>query len=248
MPRQARKKSKTNIYHIMLRGINQQIIFEDHEDYERFIKTLAKYQAISGYSVYAYCLMSNHIHLLIKEGKENLEQIIKRIAGSYVYWYNWKYNRSGHLFQDRFKSEPVETDEYFLTVIRYIHQNPVKAKVTTDISKYEFSSYTEYLRAGSAIVDKEFVYSIIDKTKFIEFNLENNDDICLDIEEQNNRITDSEAKEIIKQVCGYSNASEIQKLDIAERNKCVKVLKESGLSIRQISRITGVSKYAVEHA
>ena len=146
--------------------------------------------------------MSNHIHLLIKEGKENLEQIIKRIAGSYEYWYNWKYNRSGHLFQDRFKSEPVETDEYFLTVIRYIHQNPVKAKVTTDISKYEFSSYTEFLRVGSAIVDKEFVYSIIDKTKFIEFNLENNDDICLDIKEQNNRVNDSEAKEIIKQVCG----------------------------------------------
>lgn len=186
----------------MLRGINQQIILEEHENYERFIKTLAKYQAISGYTVYAYCLMSNHIHLLIKEEKENLEQIIKRMAGSYVYWYNWKYKRSGHLFQDRFKSEPVETDEYFLTVIRYIHQNPVKAKVTTDISKYEFSSYTEYLRARSAIVDKEFVYSIIDKTKFIEFNLENNDDVCLDIEEQSNRINDSEAKEIIKQVCG----------------------------------------------
>ena len=110
MPRQARKKSKTNIYHIMLRGINQQIIFEESEDYERFIKTLAKYQAISGYSVYAYCLMSNHIHLLIKEGKENLEQRIKRIAGSYVCCYNWKYNRSGHLFQDRFKSELVETE------------------------------------------------------------------------------------------------------------------------------------------
>ena len=96
------------------------------------------------------------------------------------------------------------------------------------------------------IVDKEFVYSIINKAKFIEFNLENNDDICLDIEEQNNRINDSEAREIIKEVCGYSNASEIRKLDIAERNKCIKALKDGGLSIRQISRITGVSKYAVE--
>ena len=95
-------------------------------------------------------------------------------------------------------------------------------------------------------MDKEFVYSIINKAKFIEFNLENNDDICLDIEEQNNRISDSEAREIIKQVCGYSNASEIRKLDIAERNKCIKALKDGGLSIRQISRITGVSKYAVE--
>ena len=246
MPRQARKKSKTNIYHIMLRGINHQIIFEEREDYERFIKTLARYKTISGYTVYAYCLMSNHIHLLIKEGKENLEQIMKRVAGSYVYWYNWKYKRVGHLFQDRFKSEPVETEEYFLTALRYIHQNPIKAKVSTDISQYEFSSYTEYLQDISIIVDKEFVYSIINKAKFIEFNLENNDDICLDIEEQNNRINDSEAREIIKQVCGYSNASEIRKLDIAERNKCIKALKDGGLSIRQISRITGVSKYVVE--
>ena len=246
MPRQARKKSKTNTYHIMLRGINHQIIFEEREDYERFIKTLARYKTISGYTVYAYCLMSNHIHLLIKEGKENLEQIMKRVAGSYVYWYNWKYKRVGHLFQDRFKSEPVETEEYFLTALRYIHQNPIKAKVSTDISQYEFSSYTEYLQDISIIVDKEFVYSIINKAKFIEFNLENNDDICLDIEEQNNRINDSEAREIIKQVCGYSNASEIRKLDIAERNKCIKALKDGGLSIRQISRITGVSKYAVE--
>ena len=246
MPRQARKKSKTNIYHIMLRGINHQIIFEEREDYERFIKTLARYKTISGYNVYAYCLMSNHIHLLIKEGKENLEQIMKRVAGSYVYWYNWKYKRVGHLFQDRFKSEPVETEEYFLTALRYIHQNPIKAKVSTDISQYEFSSYTEYLQDISIIVDKEFVYSIINKAKFIEFNLENNDDICLDIEEQNNRINDSEAREIIKQVCGYSNASEIRKLNIAERNKCIKALKDGGLSIRQISRITGVSKYAVE--
>ena len=230
----------------MLRGINHQIIFEEREDYERFIKTLAKYKAISGYTLYGYCLMSNHIHLLIKEGKENLEQIMKRVAGSYVYWYNWKYKRAGHLFQDRFKSEPVETEEYFLTVLRYIHQNPIKAKVSTDVSQYEFSSYTEYLQDISVIADKEFVYSIIDKAKFIEFNLENNDDICLDIEEQNNRINDSEAREIIKQVCGYSNASEIQKLDMAERNKCIKVLKDGGLSIRQISRITGISKYAVE--
>lgn len=230
----------------MLRGINHQIIFEEREDYERFIKTLAKYKTISGYTVYAYCLMSNHIHLMIKEGKENLEQIMKRIAGSYVYWYNGKYKRAGHLFQDRFKSEPVETEEYFLTVLRYIHQNPIKARVSAGISQYEFSSYTEYLQDISIIVDKEFVYSIINKAEFIEFNLENNNDICLDIEEQNNRINDSEAREIIKQVCGYSNASEIQKLDIAELNKCIKALKDGGLSIRQISRITGVSKYAVE--
>ena len=129
MPRQARKKSKSNIYHIILRGINQQIIFEDSEDYTRFIETLDRYKAVSGYNVFAYCLMSNHIHMLIKAEKEEPDLIMKRIECSYVYWYNSKYYRSGHLFQDRFRSEPVETDEYFLTVLRYIHQNPIKAKL-----------------------------------------------------------------------------------------------------------------------
>lgn len=108
MPRQARKKSASGIYHIVLRGINQQVIFEDEEDNNKFIETIKTYKAISGYKIYAYCLMSNHVHLLLKVEKEDLDLIIKRIAGSYVYWYNWKYHRRGHLFQDRFKSEPVE--------------------------------------------------------------------------------------------------------------------------------------------
>ena len=124
MPRQPREKSESGIYHIMLRGINQQVIFEDYEDYSKFIETIETYKAVSGYKVFAYCLMSNHIHILLKVEKEDLDLIMKRIAGSYVYWYNWKYYRKGHLFQDRFKSEPVEDDEHFLTVLRYIHQNP----------------------------------------------------------------------------------------------------------------------------
>ncbi len=106
----------------MLRGINRQQIFEDKEDMQRFIETLLRYREQCEYVVYAYCLMGNHVHILLKEGKEDLTLILKRIAGSYVYWYNWKYRRIGHLFQDRFKSEPVDDDGYFLTVLRYIHQ------------------------------------------------------------------------------------------------------------------------------
>ena len=146
MPRQPREKSESGIYHIMLRGINQQVIFEDYEDYSKFIETLETYKAVSGYKVFAYCLMSNHIHILLKVEKEDLDLIMKRIAGSYVYWYNWKYYRKGHLFQDRFKSEPVEDDEHFLTVLRYIHQNPIKVGITKTIDDYKFSSYNECLQ------------------------------------------------------------------------------------------------------
>ena len=119
-----RKISQSGIYHVMLRGINQQQIFESSEDYEKFIQMIEICKTISKFKIFAYCLMGNHIHLLIKQESEPLEQIFKRMGGRFVYWYNTKYQRSGHLFQDRFKSEPVEDDRYFLTVLRYIHQNP----------------------------------------------------------------------------------------------------------------------------
>ena len=102
--------------------------------------------------------MSNHIHLIVKEENEPIDQIIKRIAGSYVYWYNWKYYRKGHLFQDRFKSEPIEDEEYLLTAIRYIHQNAVKAGIVERIDEYKYSSYNEYVRDESELIDKDLIY------------------------------------------------------------------------------------------
>ena len=239
MPRQARRKSESGIYHIMLRGINKQVIFEDEEDNLKFLETLKNYKAISGYKIFAYCLMSNHIHLLLKVEKENLDLIVKRIASSYVYWYNWKYRRSGHLFQDRFKSEPVEDDAYFLTVIRYIHQNPIKAGLSKSIDGYKFSSYNEYINTPF-MVDMDFCLGIVDKEQFVEFNNEYNQDICLEIEDDNFRLTDDEAREIIRKISKCNTITEFQNLSMDKRDKYLKALRNKGLSIRQISRLTGI--------
>lgn len=241
MPRAPRQKSESGIYHIMLRGINQQIIFEDDEDYQKFIEILKNYKTVSGYKIFAYCLMSNHIHLLLKVVKEDIDQVMKRIAGSYVYWYNWKYYRRGHLFQDRFKSEPVEDDTYLLTVIRYIHQNPVKANIVKNVSNYEYSSYDEYIGTSNSWIDIDFALSMLDKENFIKFHNEINDDVCLDISENEFRLSDNDAKEIIKKISGCSYVSEFQALEYKKRDKYIGKLKEKGLSIRQISRLTGVS-------
>ena len=100
----------------MLRGINGQIIFEDKEDYEKLVQIIIDYKEVCEYEIYAYCFMSNHIHLLIKEGREDLEIVFRRIGARYVYWYNRKYKRSGHLFQDRYKSEAVKNDKYLLGI------------------------------------------------------------------------------------------------------------------------------------
>jgi len=246
MPRQARRKSESGIYHIMLRGINQQQIFEDEEDGFRFLETLSKYKEQCGYEIYAYCLMGNHVHILLKEGKENLTLVLKRIAGSYVYWYNWKYRRCGHLFQDRFKSEPVEDDAYFLTVIRYIHQNPIKAGICKNIDGYKFSSYNEYINKPN-LVNVDFCLGIIDKEQFIEFNNEFNDDICLDIRDNDFRLTDDEALKIIWKICKCKSVSDFQKLEKIKRNYYIEKLYKHGLSIRQISRLTGLSRKIVEN-
>ena len=241
MPRQARKKSKTGIYHVMLRGINQQQIFEEHEDYEKFLQLLKDCKVISEYKLFAYCLMGNHIHLLIKEDKEPIEQVVKRIATRFVYWYNIKYQRIGHLFQDRFKSECVEDDKYFLTVIRYIHQNPIKAGLCTKNEQYKYSSYKEYVSEPN-IIDADFAFDVFTKEEFIRYNNTLCNDKCMDVEEnQVVKVTDEQAQKILKRISKCDSVAEFQGLTIKQRDKCLAKLKESGLSIRQISRMTGVS-------
>lgn len=144
MARTARIKSKTGIYHIVLRGNNKQQIFLEEEDYKRLLDIVSDYSKSCDYSILAYCLMGNHIHLLLKTGETELAKIMKRIVVKFVYYYNTKYDRVWHLFQDRFKSEPVENDEYLLEVVRYIHQNPIKANICYDVGEYEYSSYKQY--------------------------------------------------------------------------------------------------------
>ncbi|WP_157047139.1 transposase [Alkaliphilus metalliredigens] len=163
MPREARQRSKTGIYHVIVRGINQQNIFEDNEDRKRYLETMARFKNELGFEVYAYCLLNNHVHLLIKEKEVKLSKIFKKIGTSYVHYFNCKYERNGHLFQDRYKSEVVETDSYLHTVTRYIHQNPVKAKVSS-IKDYKWSSYNHYIE-GHGITDVEFYLRMLSREK-----------------------------------------------------------------------------------
>lgn len=228
----------------MLRGINRQQIFEDEEDRERFLETLINNKDQCGYKVYAYCLMGNHIHILLKVGGEDLTQIFKRVAGSYVYWYNWKYHRCGHLFQDRYKSEVVEDDGYFLTVLRYIHQNPVKAGMCKKAEDYAYSSMREYLKVP-CLVDVDFALSMIPTEQFMDYHREENNDCCLEIEDRF-RLNDKEAIALIRKISKCQSVAEFQLLDSTTRDSCIHKLHDKGLSIRQISRLTGIPKKVVE--
>lgn len=256
MPRTTRIKSETGIYHIMMRGNNRQQIFEDDEDREKFLETIQRYKGKCKYEIYSYCLMGNHLHILLKIGIEPLEQILRRICGSYVYWYNRKYDRIGNLFQGRYKSEVVETDAYLLTAIRYIHQNPIKASLVKRLEDYKWSSYTEYINESkkSKTCNTDFILSILQEKRsesirsFIEFNEERNSDICLEYYEKH-KITDEEAGKVIQKACKVKHATDLQSMDKSSRDKHLRKLKNKHrLSIRQIERLTGINRGIVIRA
>ena len=247
MPRAARTKSESGYYHILLRGISRQNIFEDDEDCYRFLKTLKRYKTELGFEIHSYCLMGNHVHLLFKDTKDQLDLIMKKIAGSYAYYFNQKYDRVGHLFQDRFKSEAIDDDNYFLTVIRYIHQNPQKAKIA-QVSKYKWSSYSEFIR-NPIIIDRTFTLELLGGVeKFIEFiNNEEDENKCLEISDYNN-MTDKKAKELLLREYDISSFFDIPKLSLKERNSIIRSLKDNGLSIRQLARLTGLNRGVIQKA
>jgi len=252
VPRASRLKSISRIYHIIMRGINRQVVFEDEEDYNRFIQTSQRYKGICEYKLFAYCLMGNHVHLLLMEDGEPLETVMRRICGSYVLWYNKKYDRVGYLFQDRFKSEPVDDDTYFLTVLRYVFQNPLKAGIANKIENYKWTNYIEYIE-GSESIDTDYVLNIFDTTSrekaisnFIEYITKDNEDGCLDIPEKR-RLTDDDAIKIIKDYCNIDHGIDLQKYEVDKRNFYIKNLKEKyNLSIRQIERLTGISRGIIQ--
>ncbi|MDR2569046.1 MAG: transposase [Oscillospiraceae bacterium] len=202
MPRRGRARSTTDIYHVMLRGINQQNIFEDDEDCHKMIQILIDVKEKSKFELYSYCLMGNHCHLLLKTLDEDIALIFKRICVRYVYWYNLKYKRIGHLFQDRFRSEVVENDRNFLSVLNYIHQNPVKAGMCVLLSDYKWSSYNEYM-VKPRVIDTEFVFSLINKKELEKFhNIENTENVdkLMEYKAPIYRLSDAESKELIKKI------------------------------------------------
>jgi REP element-mobilizing transposase RayT len=246
MSRSERKTSSTGIYHVLLRGINRQRIFEEAEDYIQFLDCIEDVNKLSGFTLYAYCLMGNHAHLLLKEGAEPLAMIFRRLGTRYASWFNKKYERGGHLFQDRFRSEPVEDDDYFLTVLAYIYQNPVKGGVCRFPVDYEWSS-RRFLEKGGGVVDEAALSEIlsIEDIKQKEANLIE-DETFEPMRGRRPAYADKEVAIIMRQLCGARNASDLQKMPEEKQRGIVAGMRENRVPIRQIARVTGLSKGLVE--
>jgi putative transposase len=248
--RKPREKSSSGIYHIILRGINRQSIFEDEEDRLKFLEVLAKCKEISQCRIFAYCLMDNHVHVLLQEARESISMTIQRVSSSYVIWYNGKHDRCGHLFQERFVSEPVESESYFLTVLRFIHQNPVQAKLANDATAYPWSSYNEYTDHGR-LVDTHYALALFaDETadairRFVQFSNEPNADVCLEIQDIRVKISDEDLRQMVRQQFGLEAVKICQETK-DKQDEILRAMKSvAGASIRQIARITGLASSRV---
>lgn len=260
MPRYARSQSTSGIYHVMIRGNERKQVFMEDDDRVRFLDTLERMQEDGRFRLYAYCLMDNHVHLLLCEGKESVQRTMKRIEVSYVYYFNKKYQRVGHLFQDRYRSEAVEENNYVLTAARYIHNNPVKAEMVARAEDYKWSSYRYYIglnRDKPDLVHTDFLLNILsDKNEkavkllkeytgqmgeesFIEYTEEKagargQDSFCVDTKKVITEILDKYGLTIEK----LANCR-----DRLQRNFVLREIKESSkASVRELSRLLKISK------
>ncbi len=243
MPRMARKISKTGFYHIIIRGVNKTEIFVDDEDRKTFLHLLKYYSIGLNCKVYAYCLMDNHVHLLIEDKELKIGELMKNITCVYAGEFNKKYGRVGHLFQDRFKSQNIENQTYLLRLIRYIHRNPEKAGICKT-ENYRWSSYSEVIY-GSKIIDRDFILSTYNDNKFYAINefrkqmTENNDDVIDDVFIEEN-ITDAQVRSFIDYVIKNKEIPEINEKNLVEVVYRIREIKK--ISIEQILRVLEVSK------
>ncbi|MBE7053481.1 MAG: transposase [Ruminococcaceae bacterium] len=248
MSRSARKLSKTGLYHIIFKGIGSQNIFEEPSDYEKLKEIIMRVKYEMQFNLYAYCMMTNHVHLFIKEQNAGeISKIMTKILSHYATWFNRKYQRIGALFANRYNSEPVEDERYYLSLIRYIHQNPVKAHMVDNPGSYPYSSYNDYAKNISDITDIDFLLDMLNNDRkkaineFIELNTVSDGETY--------EITDSRKtspaniRRIIMSMIDGKEIETIKRMEKETRNQLIKILvNEKGISKSALERATGISR------
>lgn len=253
MVRTARIKSESGYYHILLRGNNQGCIFHDNKDRKKFLTILSE-QVDKGFiSVIAYCLMDNHIHFLVRENINQLVNAMRSLNTTYALYFNKKYNRSGHLFQNRYQSESIEDEKYLFAALRYIHQNPINANICTRVENYRWSSDPFYRNPKLKSFIDTSILKFINRDRataiggYIRLMKSPEKETFLEIPEK--ILSDAEMKTLVEaelKSAGIKNSNDISNkkaLVIA-----IRVLhRKHGLSIRKIAEIIKISKSSVQH-
>jgi putative transposase len=163
MPRHARLDTPGAVHHVMVRGINKADIFIDDQDRARFLEKYGEVSSEAKAVTYAWALMSNHVHLLMRSGEKGIGTVMRKVLTWYAIYFNRRHHRTGHLFENRYKSILVEEDAYLLTLLRYIHLNPVRAGIASDmdtLDRYRWSGHSMILQKDTPQwIDSAFVLS-----------------------------------------------------------------------------------------
>ena len=242
MPRNARQKSLSGYYHVMLRGAGRQILFNDDNDRHVFLGLLRKELKTSGAKLIAWCLMDNHVHLLLCIDADKLSEFMHHLATCYAVRFNDKTGHVGPVFQGRFLSKAIESDEYLLQAVRYIHDNPLELGVTRD--QHPWSSYREYVGNSNMTATRLVLDMVGGPAGFARYS-EGGPSHSYAFGPRR-RISATEMAEKTKAVLGDADPADIKTLPALRRNELLQRLRAVGLSIRQIERVTGIGRHVIE--
>ena len=250
--RTPRKQCESEIYHVISRGTGRQLIFEGDDDRELFLDILEECARGTSVEVYAWCLMGNHVHLLLHAPISRIANCMKSLCGRYAQTYNRQHGRVGHLFQERFKSEPVEDEAYLISVVSYIHYNPEKAGMANQ-EEYRWSSYKEYVGGHDTrrICSTDFVLGVFGGVEEFVRHHDNHaaETACMDIDAAAVavwRMSDEDAIALAEQTLDGIKVNDLKTFDRPTRNSAIGDLLSVGLSIRQIERLTGISRGVIQ--
>lgn len=243
MPRRPRIEM-VGYYHIVNRGVEQRITYEEQEDFDTFLVMLCTACKIYNVQLHGYVLMSNHYHLLIETTQENLSKFMKYINASYAIYFNKKYKRSGHLWQGRFKSWYVTDEAYLYTLISYIHNNPVKAKIVDKAEKYQYSSHLAFIEGiePMACLRNSFIFTEFqdknDRKAFLQSTTD--DSILHEIKKASNLVVTS----VNEKTLSHQRLQEIfaNILDNKDRNKKIFQATNEGYSQHAVAVFLGFSQ------
>jgi REP element-mobilizing transposase RayT len=150
MARRPRVFAAGLLYHVIVRGNQRRKTFGHDDDYRAYLDRLEKYRTQCQVRIYAYCLMPNHVHLLVETGSPPLAKFMQGVQQSYTQYFNRRYRKVGHLFQGRYRAIICDRDKYLLALVRYIHLNAVRAKLASRPERYRYSGHNSYLTDGTA--------------------------------------------------------------------------------------------------
>ncbi len=247
MPRKPRIEIP-GYYHIINRGVGQRIVFKETDDYEYFEELMCFYAKSYHITLHNYCLMSNHYHLLIEIQQENLSKFMRQLNANYAIYFNKKYKRTGHLWQGRFKSRYVTDEAYLYSLMLYIEQNPLKAKIVKELERYPYSSYHYFL-------DMQNIPECL-KQSWIVQNYGNDSE---SIKTFLNAAVDTGILQELKKASSLVEAAncdkkpdikELEKIlgeakEMKERNKLIVKAYEDGYSQHMIAKVLEISQPAV---